>query len=61
MVEFINKGLQIALEVSAISGPKLVDFKRVLIEDSNVNAKVLQLRTEVESFALNFPMPGFEF
>lgn len=61
MVEFINKGLQLALEVSAISGPKLVDFKRVLIEDSNVSTKVVQLRTEVESFALNFPMPGYEF
>jgi glycine hydroxymethyltransferase len=49
------------LEVSAISGPKLVDFKRVLVEDSNVSTKVVQLRTEVESFALNFPMPGYEF
>ncbi|XP_046648046.1 serine hydroxymethyltransferase-like [Daphnia pulicaria] len=61
VVEFINKGLQLALEVSAISGPKLVDFKRVLVEDSNVSTKVVQLRTEVESFALNFPMPGYEF
>lgn len=61
VVQFISKGLQLALEVSAISGPKLVDFKRVLVEDSNINAKVSQLRTEVESFALDFPMPGYEF
>ena len=61
VVQFISKGLQLALEVSAISGPKLVDFKRVLVEDSNINAKVTELRTEVESFTLDFPMPGYEF
>lgn len=60
VVQFINKGLQLALEISAISGPKLVDFKRVLLEDPQINAKVLQLRSEIESFALDFPMPGYD-
>lgn len=61
VVEFIHQGLQLALEVSAISGPKLVDFKRVLIEDPKVHEKMLQLRASVEHFALDFPMPGYEF
>lgn len=60
VVQFINKGLQLALEISAISGPKLVDFKRVLLENPQINAKVLQLRSEIESFALDFPMPGYD-
>lgn len=61
VVNFIHEGLQLALEVSAISGPKLVDFKRVLLEDSNIHQKVLKLKNAVENFALDFPMPGYDF
>lgn len=61
VVQFIHQGLQLALEISAKSGPKLVDFKRTLLEDSKLNEKVQQLRTSVEHFALDFPMPGYNF
>ncbi|PSN30514.1 Serine hydroxymethyltransferase [Blattella germanica] len=59
VVDFIDKGLQLSKEVTKISGPKLVDFKRVLKEDSAINAKVNALREEVENFAKKFPLPGY--
>nr|CAG4634664.1 EOG090X02MW [Alona affinis] len=61
LVNIIHQGLQLAHEVSAISGPKLVDFKRVLSEDAGIKVKVDEIRAKVESLALAFPMPGYEF
>jgi len=46
--------------VSAISGPKLLDFKRVLSTDENIKAKVAALKEEVETFSRQFSMPGNE-
>jgi glycine hydroxymethyltransferase len=45
--------------VTKVSGPKLVDFKRVLKEDNTFVQKVHQLREEVEEFSRNFPLPGY--
>ncbi|KAG8222508.1 hypothetical protein J437_LFUL004544 [Ladona fulva] len=59
VVDFIHRGLQLSKEITKISGPKLVDFKRVLAEDSNIQQKVKSLRNEVEKFAQNFPIPGY--
>lgn len=61
VVQFIHQGLQLALQVSAISGPKLVDFKRVISEDKNIHGEILKLQAEIENFALDFPMPGYDF
>ncbi|XP_034192231.1 serine hydroxymethyl transferase isoform X1 [Osmia lignaria lignaria] len=60
VVDFIHKGLQLAKEVSNISGPKLVDYKRVLNTDVNIKTKVAALKEEVETFSRQFPMPGYE-
>ncbi|XP_006624901.1 serine hydroxymethyltransferase, cytosolic isoform X1 [Apis dorsata] len=60
VVNFIHKGLLLSKEVSNISGPKLVDYKRVLNTDANIKAKVAALREEVETFSKQFPIPGFE-
>lgn len=46
--------------MSNISGPKLIDYKRVLNTDVNIKAKVTALREEVETFSRQFPIPGFE-
>ena len=46
--------------MSNISGPKLVDYKRILSTDANIKAKVTALREEVEIFSTQFPIPGFE-
>lgn len=61
LVNIVHEGLQLALEVSALSGPKLVDFKRVLSEDETIRAKVAQIREKVEHLALSFPMPGYDY
>jgi glycine hydroxymethyltransferase len=50
-------GLQLSKEVTRVSGPKLVDFKRVL-KDGTFLKKVTQLREEVEAFSQMFPLPG---
>ncbi|XP_060815769.1 serine hydroxymethyltransferase [Bombus pascuorum] len=60
VVDFIHRGLLLAKEVSNISGPKLIDYKRVLNTDVNIKAKVTALREEVETFSRQFPIPGFE-
>jgi glycine hydroxymethyltransferase len=45
--------------VVKVSGPKLVDFKRVLQEDITFVQKVNELREEVQAFSRAFPMPGY--
>ena len=61
VVQLIHQGLQLARDVSAISGPKLVDFKRILVQDDGVKQRLLGIREQVESLALTFPMPGYDF
>lgn len=60
VVEFIDRGLQLSKEITAVSGPKLADFKRVLHEDPTFNAKVQALKKEVQTYSEKFPMPGYE-
>lgn len=60
VVDFIDRGLQLSKEITAVSGPKLADFKRVLHEDSTLNAKVQALKKEVQAYSEKFPMPGYE-
>lgn len=57
--DFIDRAIKLAKEVSTISGPKLVDFKRVLKEDPAIHTKVVALREEVEQFCEKFPLPGY--
>lgn len=61
VVEFIHSGLQLAIEASKISGPKLVDFKKVLEENATIHDKVMQIKAQVERFALGFTMPGYDY
>ncbi|KAK9693655.1 Serine hydroxymethyltransferase [Popillia japonica] len=58
VVDFIDRGLKLALEISAKSGPKLVDFNRLAEEDSSFKGKISALRKEVEDFCVQFPLPG---
>lgn len=57
VVEFIHRGLELSKEITAVSGPKLVDFKAAVHGD--FAAKVAALRDEVENFSVKFPMPGY--
>lgn len=54
---FISEAVSVAAEVQAESGPKLVDFRRVL-QDSPP-ARLVNLKTEVENFASRFETIGF--
>lgn len=58
VVEFIHRGLELSKEVTASSGPKLVDFKAAV--HGEFAAKVEALRQEIETFSVKFPMPGYE-
>jgi len=55
--DFIGGAVDIAAEVQQQSGPKLVDFKRVLKESPP--GKLLELKGEVENFASRFGTVGF--
>merc|ERR1712151_1439516 len=54
IAEFLDRCCQIALKVQAEKGKKLKDFEAGL----NENADVVQLRKEVEAWAIGFGSPG---
>lgn len=58
VVDFIDRGLKLAKEISVASGPKLVDFKDAL--HNKFADKVKALRDDVESFSEKFPLPGYD-
>ncbi|KAG8188573.1 hypothetical protein JTE90_007179 [Oedothorax gibbosus] len=60
VAEFIHNGLQLALDVKSKSGPLLKDFKSKLAEDPEFQQRVKELRNNVENFASQFPLPGYE-
>merc|ERR1711972_172434 len=55
--EFVGDAVDIAAKVQQQSGPKLADFKRVLTESPP--GELLELKTEVETFASQFATVGF--
>eukprot|EP00933_Yihiella_yeosuensis_P066677 TRINITY_DN7104_c0_g1_i1.p1 TRINITY_DN7104_c0_g1~~TRINITY_DN7104_c0_g1_i1.p1 ORF type:complete len:488 (-),score=131.61 TRINITY_DN7104_c0_g1_i1:917-2380(-) len=54
--QFLGQAVDIAAEVQKQSGPKLVDFKKVLKESPP--GRLLELKSEVENFASRFPVVG---
>ncbi|XP_048111711.1 serine hydroxymethyltransferase, mitochondrial isoform X2 [Alosa alosa] len=58
VVDFLDEGFQIALDVKKKTG-KLQEFKNFLLEDPETVARLAELRHRVEAFARPFPMPGF--
>ncbi|XP_028654541.1 serine hydroxymethyltransferase, mitochondrial isoform X1 [Erpetoichthys calabaricus] len=59
VVDFIDEGIKIALDVKKKT-TKLQDFKSFLLTDEETKARVAEVRHRVESFARGFPMPGFD-
>lgn len=59
MVNYIDKALTLAKEVSDLSGPKLVDFKKALEQNDSIKRKVEALRSEIQAYSEKFPMPGY--
>lgn len=60
VVDFIHRGLELAKKVQVVSGPKLVDFKKVLAENPEFSEQVESLRKEVEDFSSRFSLPGID-
>jgi len=58
-VDLIDRAFRLALDIQAVSGPKLVDWKKELVKDENAD-KILQIKKDVEALALKFPLPGRE-
>lgn len=58
VVEFIDRGMKMAQEISNKSGNKLVDFKAAV--HGEFAGKVKALREEIEVYSEKFPIPGHE-
>ncbi|XP_066193547.1 serine hydroxymethyltransferase, mitochondrial isoform X3 [Sylvia atricapilla] len=58
VVEFIDEGIMLALDVKSKTS-KLQDFKTFLLKDQETQRRLGDLRQRVETFARAFPMPGF--
>lgn len=56
VADFLHRGVQIGLKIQEKSGKKLVDFKKMLKGNEELDA----LRQDVETFASGFNMPGFD-
>ena len=59
MVEYFCRAIDIASEAKKKT-KKLKDFKDFLNNDADIKKQMADLKKEVNDFALQFPMPGFE-
>ncbi|KAI5651805.1 serine hydroxymethyltransferase domain-containing protein [Phthorimaea operculella] len=60
VVNYIDRALKLAQEITKVSGPKLVDFNKTIEENAEFKNKVAKLREEVEAYSRKFSMPGLE-
>ncbi|XP_045497773.1 serine hydroxymethyltransferase isoform X1 [Colias croceus] len=60
VVDFIDQALKLGQEITKISGPKIVDFNKVIEENKEINAKVNSLKENIETYIRAFPLPGYE-
>ena len=59
IVEFFHRAIEISSEVKQKTS-KLKDYKEFLENDEGIKIKMTTLKKEVNKFATQFPMPGFE-
>jgi len=57
---FIDQAWTLALDIQKISGPKLVDWKKELENNIEMKAKISALKSDIEKYALQFPLPGHD-
>ncbi|MEQ2190521.1 Serine hydroxymethyltransferase, cytosolic [Xenoophorus captivus] len=60
VAHFIHRGIELTLEVQRSLDPKatLKEFIQALAQGDKFQQRVAEIRTEVEAFAAQFPMPG---
>ena len=60
VADFIDQGLKLAVEINkAAGGQTLKDFKEKM-NDEVFKAKLKELKDKVETYAVQFPMPGLD-
>merc|ERR1712198_580923 len=59
VVQLIHRAFELALEIQAVSGPKIVEWRKVL-DSPKFAEKVNVIKNDVETMALKFPHPGRE-
>jgi len=60
VADFIDRGFKLAVEINkSAKGTLLKDFKERM-HDEEIKTKLAELKQQVESFAENYPMPGYE-
>ena len=59
VVDFIDKAIKLGIEAGKISGPKLVDYSKVLDTNEEIVKKIESIKNNVESFSSSFPLPGY--
>ena len=59
VTNFIDAAIKLGVSVQKVSGPKLVGFKRVVVEEQ-FSGQIQELRNQVEVFAMDFRLPGHE-
>ena len=57
---FFSEAVDICVQMQAKSGPKLVDFVKLMDTDEEFVEKIESLRFRIEAFADGFAMPGHE-
>lgn len=60
VVDYIDKALKLAQEITKVSGPKVADFNKTIEESADFKAKIKSLKEEIENYSRSFPLPGFE-
>uniref|UniRef100_A0A3B3WZ51 Serine hydroxymethyltransferase n=1 Tax=Poecilia mexicana TaxID=48701 RepID=A0A3B3WZ51_9TELE len=60
VARFIHRGIELTLEVQRSLDPRatLKEFVQALVQGGKLQQRVAELRTEVEAFAGQFPVPG---
>lgn len=59
VVQFIDRGVQIALKVQSSGGQKMPDFRKLLDQANEKFPEIAQLKADVTEFARQFPTVGF--
>lgn len=60
VIDFVDQGVQIAVEAQNKTGTSLQAFRAHVLEDDVTTKKINELRKEVQTFAAPFPLPGFD-
>ncbi|KAJ8728243.1 hypothetical protein PYW08_016628 [Mythimna loreyi] len=60
VVDYIDKALKLAQDITKVSGPKVADFNKTIEESADFKNKIKNLKEEIENYSRSFPLPGFE-